>query len=514
MNFWRTLFALFIAASLTACGGGGGSDPPPAPTTPVITAQPLALSTSYGKSATFSVSATSASTQSYQWQRDGNPIDGALEASYTLPIAVPGDSGASFSVVVTNSQGSTQSAAARLTVIDIPVAGPVRWAAGSSHTTFVRGDGTVLSWGNIQADIGTSLSGLMGVGLDAVVPGTPTSAKLSSGAPFTGAQAIAAGQWSTLVLKTDGTVWGWGYAGWGNLGTGAFAFEQRSPVQVKKTDGSALTGVVQMSAGIYSTSMAVASDGAVWGWGQNRYGQLGLGSSSETGQYAAAPMLSPSGLGRFTDAVQVAAGISHALALKRDGSVYAVGWGDFGALGDGSTSIRTSLPVRVDLAPGVPLANVVGIAAGGNFSVVVLGDGTAYAWGTNSFGQLGNGARTQQNRPVRVRDASGRPMSGIVNVAAGNDFTMFLKADSTVWAVGNNSVGQLGTNSSAAFSAVPEVVKDTSGNVFGSVVGVYLTAGHTMVRRADGSLWVWGFNTFLQVGDLTSVTRRFPVRVQ
>ncbi len=487
----------------------------PAPTAPVIAAQPQNTSAPYGQTATFNVSATSSSALSYQWRRNGGAIAGATGPSFTVPMTVPGDNGATFSVVVTNSNGSTASAAAALTVTGIPVASPLRWAAGASHSLVVRSDGSVLSWGNIKADIGTSLSGLMGVGNDLVVPGVPTVAKNSSGSTFTGVQAVAAGQWSTLVLKVDGTVWGWGYSGWGNLGySAAYTFEQKSPVQVKRSDGSPLSSVVQVAAGIYSTSMAVTADGSVWSWGQNRYGQLGIGPFPDAGQPTAVPMLSPSGVGRFTDAIQVAPGVSHAAVLKRDGTVFAVGWGDFGALGNGSTANRTNLPSRVETAPGVPLSNVFSITSGGNFSVAVTADGTAYAWGFNGSGNLGDGTRTTRTRPVLVRDASGSPMTGIVSAAAGSDFTVFLKSDGTVWAAGNNSIGQLGTNSTAASETIPAVVKDAAGAVFADVVGIYLTTGHTLLRRGDGSLWAWGENTYLQVGDRTAVNRRNPVRVQ
>jgi alpha-tubulin suppressor-like RCC1 family protein len=483
----------------------------PAPTGPLITSQPQHASAPYGQAATFSVTASSPQAMSYQWSRDGAPITGATDPSYVIPMTVPGDDGANFTVVVTNGVGSTLSVPARLTVTDIPSAAPSRIAAGSSHSVAVRSGGTVWSWGNIKADIGTSLGGLMGVGNDPVVPGTPTAAKLASGALFTGAKAVAAGQWSTLVLKTDGTVWGWGYCGWGNLGNSTtFSFEQKSPVQTRLSDGTPLTSVVQLAAGTYSTSMAVTADGSVWGWGQNRYGHLGIGSSSETGQYSPVPMLSASGSGRFTGAIQVAPGISSTAVLKQDGTVFTVGWA--GPLGDGSTVNRT-LPGRVEIAPGVPLVNVVSIAAGANFYVAVTKQGTAYAWGANNKGQLGDGTTTSRGRAVLVLDANGQPSRGIVAAAGGADFTMFLKSDGTVWATGNNDVGQLGASSTTASLANPTLVRDASGAAFGDVVGVSALDSHTVVMRKDGTVWAWGKNSYLQLGDLTTVDRPNPIKV-
>jgi alpha-tubulin suppressor-like RCC1 family protein len=484
----------------------------PAPMAPLITGQPQNASVPYGQAATFSVTASSPGQMTYQWSRDGAPIPGAINSSYVIPMTVPGDDGANFTVVITNDVGSTLSATARLTVTDIPTDTPNRVAAGSSHSVVVRSGGTVLSWGNIKADIGTSLSGLMGVGNDPVVPGTPTMAKLASGSLLTGAKAVAAGQWSTLVLKTDGTVWGWGYSGWGNLGNSTtFSFEQKSPVQTRLSDGTPLTSVIQLAAGQYSTSMAVTADGSVWGWGQNRYGHLGIGSASETGQYSPVPMRSASGNGRFTGAIQVAPGISSAAVLTRDGNVFTVGWA--GPLGDGSTVNRT-LPGRVEIAPGIPLVNVVSIAAGANFYVAVTKEGTAYAWGANNMGQLGDGTTTSRGRAVLVLDSNGQPSKGIVAAAAGTDFTMLLKSDGTVWATGNNEVGQLGANSTATSLANPALVRDASGVVFGDVVGVSALESHTVVLRKDGTVWAWGKNGYLQLGDLTTADRRNPIKVQ
>lgn len=484
----------------------------PVPVAPLIAVQPQSTSAQYGQPATFSVDAGSAPHLTYQWRRDGAPIAGATAATYVLPMTVSGDTGASFAVVVSNASGSTLSTSATLTVTGIPAAVPSRAVAGASHSVLIRGDGTLLSWGNIKADIGTSLSGLMGVGSDPVTAGVPTVAKTAGGTPFNGARAVAAGQWSTLVLKTDGTVWGWGYSGWGNLGnSSSFSFEQKSPVQVRLTDGTALTSVTQLAAGTYSTSMAVTSDGSVWGWGQNRYGHLGIGSASESGQRTAVAMLSPSGSGRFTGAVQAAVGISSSAVLRTDGTVYTMGWA--GPLGDDSTLNRT-LPGRVETAPGVPLSKVVSIAAGGHFYIAVTTEGTAYVWGTNNKGQLGDGTVLARGRPVLVRDADGKPMTGIVAAAAGDDFAMFLKSDGTVWASGNNDIGQLGAGSNAAYSTTPLVVKDAGGAVFGDVVSLSALSTHTVVQRRDGTVWIWGNNTYLQLGDGTAVNRRNPIRAQ
>ena len=143
----------------------------------------------------------------------------------------------------------------------------------------------------------------------------------------------------------------------------------------------------------------------------------------------------------------------------------------------------------------------------------MLSNGTAYAWGYNGYGGLGVGNTTNQTRPTQVKDAAGNPLTGIVAAAAGDYFSMFLKSDGTVWASGYNSIGQLGAGSIAANQINPVVVKDAAGASFGNVVEVSMGAYHTLARRGDGTVWAWGNNGYYQLGDTTNVSRRNPVQV-
>ncbi len=148
----------------------------------------------------------------------------------------------------------------------------------------------------------------------------------------------------------------------------------------------------------------------VYGWGGNDYGQLGNGTT--TGRNTAGPAAAPA------DAVAVAAGSDHSLALKADGTVEAWGWNSYGQLGDGTQNNRlTPVPVRVPSDPSGFLTNVAGIAAGGLHCLALKGDGTAVAWGDNYYGELGDGTGTYyRSTPVPVRDPSD-PSGFLTNVA-------------------------------------------------------------------------------------------------
>ncbi len=138
---------------------------------------------------------------------------------------------------------------------------------------------------------------------------------------------LAAGDSHTLALKSDGTVWAWGHNGDGQLGDGTFT-NRTTPVQVKD-----LSGVIAIDGGQHNHSLAVKSDGTVWGWGNNDDGHLGDGTYTNRN--------SPVQVADFGDAIAVAGGDSHSLALKSDGTVWAWGANWHGQLGDG-TKLRPS----------------------------------------------------------------------------------------------------------------------------------------------------------------------------
>ena len=172
--------------------------------------------------------------------------------------------------------------------------------------------------------------------------------------------------------------------------------------------------------------------------------------------------------------VGINAGYYHTIFLKADGTVWATGSNYNGQLGDGTTTNQRNNPVQVTDDSGNPLSGVVGINAGYSHSVFLKADGTVWATGSNSNGQLGDGTPTKRNNAVQVTDDSGNPLSGVVGITAGYDHTVFLKADGTVWATGNNYSGQLGDGTTTQRNN-PVQVTDDSGNPLSGVVGI--TAG-------------------------------------
>jgi alpha-tubulin suppressor-like RCC1 family protein len=207
----------------------------------------------------------------------------------------------------------------------------------------------------------------------------------------------------------------------------------------------------------------------------------------------------------------VAAGSAHSIALKNDGTVWAWGSNSNGQLGDGTTTERWT-PVQVS-----GLAGVSAVAAGAAHSVALKNDGTVWAWGSNSNGQLGNGTRTDRSTPVQV---SG--LAGITAVAAGQSHSVALRNivglinDGTVWTWGSNSNGQLGNGTAGpgTDSSIPVQASGITG-----VTAVAAGSAHTVALRNifnmtnDGTVWVWGSNSNGQLGNGTTTDSWTPVIV-
>ena len=310
-----------------------------------------------------------------------------------------------------------------------PLSGVVGISAGGFHTVYLQGDGTVWAVGSNSGQLGDGTT---------THRTNPVQVVDSSGNPLSGVVGISAGSSHTVYLKGDGTVWATGSNGFGQLGDGTTTLSSSNPVQVLDGSGNPLSGVVGISAG--SHTVYLKGDGTVWAVGSNTYGQLG----NETITDITNPVQVVDGLGNsLSGVVGISAGFYHSVYLKSGGTVWAAGRNDYGQLGDGTTTDRSN-PVQVVDGSGNPLIGMVGVAAGSSYTVYLKGDGTVWAAGRNHFGQLGDGTTTNRTNPVQVLDESGNPLSGVVGVSAGVNHTVYLKGDGTVWAVGHNADGRLG----------------------------------------------------------------------
>ena len=199
----------------------------------------------------------------------------------------------------------------------------------------------------------------------------------------------------------------------------------------------------------------------------------------------------------------VATGASHTIALKYDGTVWTWGNNTNGQLGNNSTE-NSSSPVQVKSADGNGyLTNIIEISAGSDHNMALSKDGTVFTWGSNAYGQLGNGSSVNSMLPVQVKSADGNSfLTDVVQISAGYVHSMALKKDGTVWTWGRNDGGQLGNNNTSNKSLPVQVKGGASGSEYLTDV-VQVTAGnwHSMALKANGTVYAWGWGQYGQLGN-------------
>ena len=337
--------------------------------------------------------------------------------------------------------------------------------AAEDHTVVLKSDGTVWTFGwNIYGQLGDGTT---------TDKSTPVQVK-----DLTGVTAIAAKD-HTVALKSNGTVWTFGSNDYGQLGDGTMT-DKSTPVQVKD-----LTGVTAIAAGSEHTAV-LKNDGTVWTFGSNFRGKLGDGTTTDKS--------TPVQVKDLTGVTAIAAGYHHTVALKSDGTVWTFGYNWYGQLGDGTWEDK-STPVQVK-----DLTGVTAIAGGLNHAAVLKSDGTVWTFGSNGDGQLGDGTTTDKSTPVQV-------MTGVTAIAAGGGHTVALKSDGTVWTFGSNFRGQLGDGTTTGKST-PIQVKELTG-----VTGIAAGRSYTVVLKSDGTVWTFGYNEVGQLGDGTTTSKCTPVQV-
>ena len=225
----------------------------------------------------------------------------------------------------------------------------------------------------------------------------------------------------TLALKSDGTIWAWGQDNNGQTGNPPASATQNTPIQV-----GAATDWLDVAAGVSSTAFALKADGTIWGWGANS-GSLLVSSSSIVS------VGTPIQVNGVTGFVKMSAGGGHILAQKADGTLWAWGAGPGRGVGDGSPTIG-SVPLQISIDTWSYFSTGTGTSFG------IKSDGTLWAWGINTNGQLGLGTETNHSVPVQI----GTDTNWATVQARKYATTMATKTDGTVWYWGTNYYGEFG----------------------------------------------------------------------
>lgn len=320
---------------------------------------------------------------------------------------------------------------------------------GTLHSAAVKSDGSLWTWGY------NSSGQLCNGKTDGVVSPVKVLEDVAS---------VSLGEWSTAIIKNDGSLWMCGDNNFGQLGIGNTTSISK-PVKV-------LEDVASVSTGGFFTA-ALKNDGSLWIWGNTLEGNI----------------LTPKKM--MDGVVAVSTGGWHTAVIKNDGSLWMWGFntsGEIGVINDD----KIPTPVKV-------MDNVAAVSLGASHSAVIKKDGSLWLWGKNENGRLGNGSTKDSSVPVKIMD-------DVASVSLGKVHSAAIKTDGSLWMWGGNWNGEVGNNDKKDVHVPTKIMDD--------VATVELGYNHALAIKNDGSLWTWGANRAAQAGvGHTEYAVRVPTNI-
>jgi alpha-tubulin suppressor-like RCC1 family protein len=306
---------------------------------------------------------------------------------------------------------------------------------GSSTTPFVsaiKSDGTLWTWG--RNDLGQ-------VGDNTLVSrSTPRQISIAAAGGLTGWKQVDSGSGHTAAIRDDGTLWVWGYNNRGQIGDNT-ATIRSTPRQISLAAAGGLNGWKQVSAGDSLTS-ALRYDGTLWCWGYNNFGQIGdntlVTRSTPTQEFTSS-----------TNWKQVSAGGSHTAAIKTNGTLWSWGSNNYGQIGDNTGALSGVTSRSTPRQESTLSANWKQVDCGASHTAAIKTNGTLWSWGLGNSGELGDYIIAfSRSTPIQEFTAS----NNWKQVSGGISFTAAIKTDGTLWTWGSNTSGQIGDNTIASRS--------------------------------------------------------------
>ena len=247
-------------------------------------------------------------------------------------------------------------------------------------------------------------------------------------------------------------------------------------------------------------SCTITNDGNAWCWGRNRFGQLG--DNSVSAKSTRASLVTKPSLTGFTS---IATSNSHTCARTSDGSAWCWGDNSSGQLGDGTTTDSSGAVQVTTDSSGTFLTNVSAISVGTNASCALKSNGTVWCWGDNGEGQLGDRTSDSSSFAVQVEKTKFTFLTNVTAISVGTDHACAVLSDKSAWCWGDNSDGATGAGTAGAREGAVRVTKAANA-VFTNVVAISAGNAHTCALLGDKTVWCWGLNAYGQLGNGSTTT--------
>mgnify|MGYP004460249763 FL=1 len=297
---------------------------------------------------------------------------------------------------------------------------------------------------------------------------------------------ISTGDNHCLGIDSEGKLWSWGSNGYGQLGDGTTT-RRYNPVQIVED-----TQFIQISAG-NAHSLAIDRNGNLWSWGYNYAGQLGDGTKNNK--------LIPTIINTEVSFTHISAGEGFSLAIDNSGNIWSWGRNGSGQLGNGTYEEKLE-PVQITTG-----RKFTQISAGAVHSLAIDSEGNLWTWGYNRYGQLGDGTKVDKSRPIEIKKGT-----KFVQIAAGYLHSLAIDSEGNLWTWGYNEYGQLGdisTNKEGEEN--PFNISQMWSNKF---IQISAGGGHSIAIDVDGKLWTWGYNYYGQLGNGTKRNSGRPINIK
>ena len=355
-----------------------------------------------------------------------------------------------------------------------------------SHSCALHNDGNISCWGgNLYGQLGNGTGGTLH-------DDSPVPVKVTG---IDDAIAVSAGGGSnSCALHQTGSISCWGRNDFGQLGNDTGGNEGDMSLVPVKVQGIDDATAISTS---WTQSCALHQNGTISCWGNNWYGQLGDGTGGSEGDMSLVPVK----VTGIDDATAISTNWSHSCALHQTGGISCWGNSSDGKLGNGQSGDLTdfsSVPVKV-----ASIDDAIAVSAGSEYSCALNNDGTISCWGTNYFGQLGDGTEEPSSVPVAVEG-----ISDATAISTGWDHSCALHQTGGISCWGNSSGGKLGNGQSGYLtdlSSVPVKVVNIDD-------AIAISAGwtHSCALRQNSTIYCWGTNESGQLGDGTYIGSFLP----